>query len=357
MAKNVTIRDVANAANVSIATISRVLNKSSVPSDEIRERVEKVIAQLDYVPQRPGRKKSRPNAPSKTKERSTRTIGLVMNSRIFYDLSEGELYFARLLRGIHEAAANSNCNLRVSTDDGSQSIPPLIANTRLDGLLIDDHIAATAQKILKDRMPVVFIDSSPRGVSGSSVRPDYEHAIFDILTYLWDLGHRDIAVFKAANSPLINPQMLAAYSRFFSEHAYEPRVQSLNVPRVIDTSTHFEVMEQFANDIMAATPRPTAVVAEDVYAARIHVELAKLGVKIPEEISLVGIDDTSVALHLEPQLTSYRFPMDEIGRASIEELIQKIDNPSRATRQIFINGEIVFRKSVAPPSGRSEPIG
>jgi DNA-binding LacI/PurR family transcriptional regulator len=349
MAKKLTIRDVASAANVSIATISRVLNNSSVPSDEIRDRVQKIIEQLDYVPQKPGRKKRRPEEPSKARSRSTRTIGLVMAPRIFYDFSEGELYLARLINGIHEAVGSYDCNLRVFTHDGSQSIPPLITKTRMDGLLIDDHIPPAVQRTLKDLMPVVFIDSSPRGVAGSSVRPNFETAISDILTYLWDLGHRDIAMFKAANSPMINPPMMAAYSRFFAEHSYEPRVQSLNVPRDITSATHFQVMEQYAGDILAAPTRPTAVVAEDVYAARIHVELTKLGVTLPEAMSLVGIDDTTVALHLEPQLTSYRFPMDEIGKASIDELFQCIENPSRSPRQIFLDGKIIERASVAPP--------
>ncbi len=355
--KKTTIRDVASVANVSIATISRVLNNSSAPSEEIRQRVQKVIAELNYVPQRPGRKKRspaaqegkhRPRLPSTTK--GERTLALVLNPNILVDYADGEIYHARLLKGIYEAVAYFEYQLMVFTYDGNDLAPAFLNQNRFQGLLVDDHLPLELQRALVRELPVVFINSSPRRTASSSVRPNFGSAVTEILHHLWDQGHREIAHFKAINSPLINPGMINAYERFFSEKGYEPKVRALNVPRDINPDTHLDVLRAYTDEVLAAPVRPTAILSEDVYVARILMELSMRGVRLPDEMSLVGIDDTTIACHLNPKLSSYRFPMEEIGKASVEELLHRIGDPERSNRQVFLDGTLIERETVAPIS-------
>lgn len=356
--KKTTIRDVASVANVSIATISRVLNNSSVPSEEIRQRVQKVIAELNYVPQRPGRKKrsAAPEAKSPAhlplNAQGGRNLALVLHPNILVDYADGEIYHARFLKGIYEAATLFGCQLMVFTYDGSDLAPGFLDQGRFQGLLVDDHLPLELQRELVSDLPVVFINSSPRRTASSSVRPNFESAVTEILNHLWDHGHRDIAHFMAVNSPMINPTMISVYERFFAERGYEPRVKALNIPRDINPDTHFEVLRAYTQEALSAPVRPTAIIGEDVYVARIFLELSAKGIRLPEEMSLVGIDDTTIARHLTPQLSSYRFPMEEIGKASVEELLHRIADPQRCNRQIFLDGTLVVRGTVTSPSAR-----
>ena len=89
------------------------------------------------------------------------------------------------------------------------------------------------------------------------------------------------------------------------------------------------------------------MVSWDTYVLTLMEELQGLGMRVPEEFSLVGIDDMAAARRSTPQLTSYRFPMDEMGRSAIELLIQQIEDRSRPVRHLQINGQLIERGSCA----------
>ncbi len=349
-AKNTTIRDVAAAAGVSITTISRVLNQSPIPTEETRARVLEVVQQLNYVSQKPGRKSRHPERTPK-RSRLTHTVGLLLSANIMERYSQGDPYYARLLGGIYQGADQSHSHLMVGLyDRNRQVLPPWIMQNKVDGLLIDAEVPPPIQLQLSGRMPVVFLDSGPAHPTASSVEPNLEAAVTETLDHLWDLNHRDIALFLPRGEARLIHRLLAAYATFFQMKNHRPRLDLLNAPRDISAATHRQVLERYAGELAAARPRPTALVSWDIYSGDILAALERQGTDVPREISVVGFDDLPLAAQSRPPMTSYRFPMDEIGRLAVETLQQIIIHPAGPVRKILLTGRLVVRDSTGPAS-------
>lgn len=347
--KNATIRDVARAAGVSISTVSRVLNQRGVLSEEIRDKVLRAVKKYHYVPQKPGRKSRHPNAAPKRRSRATRILGLLLSSGIMKYYAEGDPYYGRLLGGIYQAVDRVNYHLMVGLHDKDKhALPSLVTQNKVDGLLIDEQIPEAIQEQLAARLPVVYIDKGPIKTDASSVEVNLQAAIRDILSFLWNLGHRDVACFIPDDAASQAGLFADTYGRFFAEKGYRPRMDVLNVPRDINEKTHAKVLAEYIREILNAPVRPTAVISWDAYLITILSELKHLGVRVPEDMSIVGIDDTPAALQVDPQLSSYRFPLNEMGRMAVEVLLQKIADPTRTPCQILLKGELIARGSSGP---------
>jgi LacI family transcriptional regulator len=121
------------------------------------------------------------------------------------------------------------------------------------------------------------------------------------------------------------------------------------VPREITPDTHERVMRAYAEELMAARPRPTALVATNGYAIGIMGHLQDLGLRVPEEFSVIGLNDNIRGDLTRPPLTSYRMPREHLGRAAAEMLLQRIEDPSHPTRRLTLQGERIERASCGPP--------
>lgn len=343
------VRLVARRAGVSATTVSRVLNNSPIPTADTRQRVWKAVEELNYQPNLLlSQAFRRPRRDPTANEGANHTIGFYMTPPILEKAQHGDGYYSRVLAGIQTAAQGDHYLLMCETGRrDALTLPDMVNEQRVDGLVIEGDFSAAMLKFLVQRLPVVFIDRTHPELPASSVMPNIEHAVREQLDYLWELGHRRIITFQA-QSP--NPQV-EAYLRAFRAFLAGKRADVLHAdfcePCAITPETHAQVMADFARRLAAATPRPTALITWDVYACALLAELPKSGVQVPRDMSVMGMDDWVEARLATPQLTSYRFPMDEMGRSATELLIQRIQDRSRPPRHLLIDGCLIERASCA----------
>lgn len=282
-------------------------------------------------------------------------IGYFAEERVFEGANRGDDYYSRIMMGIQRAVHKERYHLLYSigaTD--SVALPDLLLEERVDGLLVEGSFPGELRKHLVQRLPVTFIDRCYYDSHASSVMPDFKTAVYTQLEYLWALGHRNIVTFHPQCLEIQTREYRTAFERFFEDRELAPIHPTLCQPRRIDVASHSTVMAQYARAIMAAQPRPTAVMSTDTYASSLLIELQHLGVRVPEQISVLGMGDTFCAKATDPQLTSYRFPLDEIGQSATNLLIEQIRDPGCPVRHLFIGGAMVERKSCAAPCRPSE---
>lgn len=350
----VNIRVVAQKAGVSITTVSRVLNNSSIPSSDTRNRVMEVVRELNYQPDPIFRQAFRRRPETEGKRELTHTLGYIMSDSFLECALHGDGYYSRVLAGIQKSARQNRYHVMLgSAGPEAVALPEMVTEHRVDGLLVEGSFTDGFRQMLIQRLPVVFIDRSFPDLPASSVMPNIERAVQEELEYLWELGHRHIVCFQPATEVAQYQAHQRAFQRFFAERNLRPPHGRLCEPWHITTPTHEQVMAEYARQFVAARPMPTALIAYDVYARTFTDDLQRLGVRVPEDVSVIGMDDTTHARHGHPQLSSYRFPLDDMGRTAVELLVQRIQDRSRAVHHVLVNGQMVERASCASPSATS----
>lgn len=350
------IRDVANAAGVSHTTVSMVLNNSPVPSAETREKVLKTAQALNYQPDPLFRQVLQRRRTGQAMTRTmTQTIGFLTSEMIVEKAQRDDGYYSRVLAGIQRATERQRYHLMVKSARAEELAPPaMVTEGRVDGLVIEGDFPELLRGLLAKRLPVSFIDRTYADLEADSVMPNIERAVREQLQYLWGLGHRNIVTFQHAVVEPRNETYLRAFHQFFAE-----RKQPLTQPRLcerrdINPTTHARVMAEYARELAEARPLPTALVTGDGYALSLLAEFERLGLRVPQDLSVIGMDDVLAARLASPQLTSYRFPMEEMGRAATELLIERIEDRHRPVRHLLINGQLVERASCARATGEEQ---
>ena len=347
---NSNIRLVARRAGVSPTTVSRVLNNNPIPSTGTREKVWQAVADLNYQPDPAFSQALKLRRQTvRTAPVGTRTIGFFTNTFIRDRAQRDDGYYSRVLAGIQAAAQEQEYHLMIeAAPPGERGIPAMVKDNRVDGLLIEGRFPEAIRRHLSQRFPVVFVDNNYPGEQAGSVMPNIEAAVTEQVQYLWDLGHRQIITFQPpAEHPVQQRLHWRGFQDFFLIRNLPIPAPKLCTPRAITPETHVQVMAEYARQVAAARPRPTAIVTWDIYALSLMAELQQLGLRVPEEISLIGMDDTMEARLATPQLTSTRFPMDHMGRAATELLLQQLRDRSRPVTHLLINGQLIERGSCA----------
>ncbi len=310
------------------------------------------VKELDYEPdtmfreavqqRHAGRRGARP---------VTQTIGFLTSETIVEKAMRDDGYYSRVMAGIQRATEAYEYHLMVkSARADALAVPAMVNDSRVDGLLIEGDFPPVLRELLAKRLPVAFIDRTYPDLEADSVMPNIERAVREQLAYLWELGHRNIALFQQAKKNRHVEVHTRAFFQFFAERTQPVAQPRLCEPREISCLTHATAMAEYAKEFAAAQPRPTALVTWDVYACTLVDELQRLGLRVPRDVSVMGMDDMLAARLSSPQLSTYRFPMEELGRSATELLIERIKDRSRPVRHLQINGQIIERASCARPA-------
>lgn len=347
--KSVSIRDVAEKAGVSRSTVSLVLNNSPVPKDETRRKVLEVVERLNYQPDPLfGEAVRRRRAGEQPKVSMTQAIGFLAGDFLINQAYGNDGYYSRVLAGIHQAVEKHDYHLMIKTvDSDDTALPSLVTENRVDGLVIEGDLPKLLLKLLADRMPIAIIDRSITDLEVDSVMPNIEKALHNQLDYLWDLGHRNIIKFMSVTDSIHNRWYERAFYQFFEDRGHSLMQPQLCERRIIDSETHDQVMAEYAKQIVDASPRPTALVTMDTYACSLVPLLQNHGLRVPEDISVLGMDDLVEGQILTPQLSTYRFSMEDMGRSATELLIERVKDRSRSVHQVLINGSLIERATCA----------
>lgn len=329
------IKDVAIEARVSTATVSHVINGTKYVSDETRERVEKAIEKLNFYP----------NA-------HARTLALGRSNIIGLLISDiNNPFFPEIVKSIETSAFdhgynvilfNTNYDVRRSADYVRRLIELKVAGVAMMTAELDSSLI---KELESKEVRVVFNDLGIVSEHMSNIVLDYSTGIEEAVRHLVSLGHERIA--HIAGTPRIRSGNIRREAFIEAMKKHLPNVKN---PIIFEGDFRFEGGRLAATEILGLKKLPTAiVVANDMMALGAMQELKAAGLKIPQDISIVGFDDIAFASLCEPPLTTVCSPRVEIGRRAIEALTTLIESSNQRGVEIHIPTYLITRKSTAPP--------
>ncbi|WP_406691314.1 LacI family DNA-binding transcriptional regulator [Saccharopolyspora sp. ID03-671] len=324
------IKDVARAAGVSIGTVSNVVNRPQLVSEETRRRVQAAIDELGYV---------RDESARQLRAGSSRIMALLV-------LDLANPFFVDIARGAEQAAHEAGLNV-ITCNSGQRvdlesSYLSMLAEQRVRGVLLSpvDTTGERLRAFARNGIPYVFVDRTVPEVQGSSVAVDDVTGGALAAHHLAETGHREIA--------MVNGPSLLAQCRD-REAGARSALQ--------DHDVHLSVLDAPALDVasgrdagarlLGRSPRPTAVFcANDLLALGVLQAMVAAGVRVPEEMAIVGYDDIEFAGAAAVPLTSVRQPARQIGRTAAELLIDETSGEAPVKhRRLVFQPELVVRDS------------
>ena len=324
-----TIKDVAEQAGVSIATVSRALNDRGDVSSETRERVREVARSVGYTPD--------PLARSLVSQK-TRLIAIVVGDNAGHrDLSL--IFFGKVLAAISRRLSEAAYDplLLQPTDVGPEHRFDAAILIGVDG---DDPLVGA----LASRVPLVGVDVRCASGRAAFVGSDHGEGVRLALAHLHALGHRRIAHLAGATNTLAGAVRLRA----FREEAAE---LGLEVPEELIRPSDFSSASGYRETcaLLALDERPTAILAaSDLMALAALQAIRDAGLKPREDIALVGFDDLEAAALAHPPLTTIRQDRRELGTLAATRAIELIENAGAAPQDAIVPVELVVRASSAP---------
>ena len=337
-----TISDVAQRAGVSAMTVSRVVNNAGYVSATTRQRVERAIGELGYVPNALARQ---------LRSRRTHTLALVVS-----DISNP--FFTTIARGVEDAAAPHGfsvmyCNTDESAAEEAQYLYMLIER-QVDGvLLVPTRSTSTSFRTLRaHRMPVVVLDRRVTARHVDSVRCDSEAGAYALTRHLLSLGHRRIAVLTGRRAVSTSVDRVAGCRRAMEESGLELDDELVRYGGYNFGSLNQADGYQMARAVLAAAPpRPTAIFAANNFIAFGAIRaLREAGLRVPDDMSVVAFDDLPPEWAMDPFLTVAAQPAYEIGRRAAELLLARIGGDAQAAAQaVVLPFELIIRRSTAAP--------
>src|SRR5689334_22374752 len=329
-----TIREVAESAGVSYATVSHVINNTRVVTQETRERVLAAMVALDY----------RPNALARSlRQGKTNTIGLVLPD-------SANPFFAEISRSIEDEAFKKGysvflCNTELDTQRELFYVD-VLSKKQVDGIIF---VAAGDQAdsldfLLRQGMPVVMIDRDLPNVEVDAVLTDHQLGGFLATQHLIELGHRLIACIAGPSSITPSAERITGYRKAL-EQAGLPFDESM----LIRGDYHAESGMEITQSILQMDPRPTAIFAlNDLMALGALRAASEANCSVPKDLAVVGYDDLELARFTSPPLTTIAQPKREIGAQALTLLVDRISQKTRPPNRVVLPPELIVRGSTQP---------
>jgi len=332
---SVGLRDVARAAGVSTATVSRAINTPEIVSEEVRHCIAAVVDRLGWVPDGAAR------------ALTTRRSGAI--GAVFPTLSHGD--FARAITSIQAELQVHGYTLLLacSNYDVEQEYQQVrkFVERGVDGMILvgENHHPQLIALLQRQRVPFVNTFVYNPATHGTCIGPDNRKALFKLTSYLADIGHRRFAV--VAQSTHNNDRAAARLEGIrdaLAERGLAVRPQHL----AVGEWTIAEGRALFRK-VMSAAPTPTAVLCGNAYlSVGAILESMAMGLRVPDEVSIVGYDDIEIMSELPIPVTTVKVNGDEVGRHAARFVIGKID---RKPAEIVFewDADILLRASSGPP--------
>lgn len=357
---SVTIRDVARASGVSIATVTRTFQESPTVRQETRERVVRAAEQLGYRPDPVARA---------LVTGSTKTVGVLVPSI-------RTPYWSEVTHGIEQLAGTHGFSVVVATSRGEpdreRKMLEVLFSKRLDGIIVGGAAGNAASWPLPDQRtpPLVLLewDETPRWdlleqfstgrITKRAVRamsdqdvagPWVAHAVYDdvrggelVAEHLLELGHRDVAF---VSGPPVRTSLLRllGFRGKFQEAGLDARV-------VTATDDSFDAAYEAAIPVLQQDSHPTALACyNDVLAIGVMKAARDVGLNVPRDVSVVGYDDIEFAQYVDPPLTTLCNPKRELGELALELVLAARTNETRGQRH-KLAGTLILRASTDVPA-------
>jgi LacI family transcriptional regulator len=327
-----TIQDVAKRAGVAPITVSRVINNSGYFSEETRERVEVAIAELGYVPNWLARG---------LRIKQTKTLALVLT-----DINNP--FFTTVARGVEDVAHEAGFTVTFCNTDESEAKEKkyleVLLQQQVDGILLVPAGSSpdSVQYLQKHDIPVVVLDRRVRDANTDGVRCDSEGGAYQLVRLLLELGHRRIAILGGPEGISTADDRLAGYRRAMSEIGQEGDGDLIQSGSFTMAGGY-----EMVKIAIAKTPRPTAIFAANNFIAIGALRgLQESGLKVPDDVALVGFDDLPETLVTFPFLTVAAQPAYEMAQQATRLLLARMagEAPEKC-QEIVLPTELFIRQS------------
>lgn len=325
--KKTNIAEVAKTAGVSTTTVSRVINGVGTVSEENRRRVAEAIKQLRYRPN--------PSA-QRLASGKTNTVALIIPrfEGVFHSF-----YALQVIKGIGVAAERFRCDLLLHITDGKSFPSP----SAVDGMIfVDiDGCEELLDRTMDEGLPIVVLNHYLEELPVDCVAVDNRTAAEHVVEFLVRLGHKEIATITGdlktqAGLDRLDGFVKAVKARQLPVKDHYIRFGDFGLPSA----------RAGAEALLALKDRPTAIFvgSDEMALETINVALAK-GVRVPEELSVVGFDDNPIAAHGRVPLTTIRQPLTEMGRTGLELLLQHMKAKKPHPTKLLLPTELIERES------------
>ncbi|CAM3676678.1 HTH-type transcriptional repressor PurR [Vibrio aerogenes CECT 7868] len=335
-----TIKDVARLAGVSTTTVSHVINKTRFVAEATQEKVLEAVKSLNYAPSAVARS---------LKCNSTRTIGMLVTQST-------NPFFSEVIDGVESYCYRQGYTLILCNTGGlyekQRDYIRMLAEKRVDGILV---ICSDLTEVLLDMLdgyqdiPKVVMDWGPESSQADKIIDNSEEGGYLATKYLIDHGHKKIACLSGQLSKAICKERILGYRRAMSE---------ANLPTnddwILEGNFECDTAVLAADKIIAMDEKPTAIFCfNDTMALGLMSRLQQRGIKIPDDMSVIGYDNIEISEYFSPPLTTIHQPKRRVGKNAFEILLERIKNKEHERRIFEMHPEIVARDTVKKLNNRS----
>ncbi len=326
-----TIKDVAAEAGVSTATVSRTMSSADGVTRRVRERVMRAVQKLDYHPNRLARH---------LRAGRRKIIGVIIP-----DLQNP--FFPGVVHGVEEVLYTAGYTLMLGHSDGlaerEQRHMAVLRGEGAAGLILipDNGAGASYQALQSWDIPVVAVDRKPRHLQVDLVTASNRDGVREAVAHLLSHGYKDIALIGGPPGLSVSQERLAGY---------QEALRAVRVPlceAFVVSGDFRQESGRLAMTRLLALPKPPKAVlsANNLMTLGALETIHEHGLRIPEDVAVIGFDDMSWAASLRPSLTAVVQPVEELGRAAAQLLLERIKDPARLTRHIVLPTRLTIRAS------------
>lgn len=333
------MRDVAERAGVSTTTVSHVINKTRFVGEATRQRVLQAMEELGY----------QPNALARSLRRNqTFSIAVIVPD-------SADPFFTEVIRGIEDVSFEQEYTITLCNSDGDlnkeRQYTDLLTRKRVDGILF---FAANNQSrehiriLQKRRFPLVVVDRLVPEIEADTISIDNRMGGWMATQHLLDLGHRRIGCICGPTNILLSEDRLSGYRMALSEHNLSADENWIKIAGGYQYQAGYEA----AQALLSLQIPPTAIFAfNDILAVGAINAATKMGMQVPDQLSVIGFDNLRLAPYTNPALTTIVQPKYEMGAAAMRMLLERIQNPELGPRTQVLEVALLVREStgVAPP--------
>jgi len=331
-----TVKEIAAAANVSVATVSRALQRPEVVSETTRLHIQEVVRRLGYTP----------NALA----RNLRTARTRLIIALLPDIANP--FFSEVIRGIEQVAHESGYSVLLGETQSSlvreQAYADMVAARQADGIITMSHRVPSIP--MQGRLPVVNACEYVKDAQISSVYVDNVAAARVAVDYLLMLGHREIAFIAGPPASPICVDREQGYRLALqrAEIAHKPAL-------TVAGDFSIEAGERAIELLLSQGHSFSAVFcSNDEMAIGAMRALSASGLRVPDDVSVVGFDDIRFARYTTPALTTVAQPKNALGREAMSMLIELLGDAEAPPRKRILSAELIVRGSTAPPRSNNK---
>lgn len=311
---HVTIKDIAKKAEVSVATVSYVINNTRYVSPEKMERVKQAIKDLNYVP----------NAVARgLRFRQSKIIGLTIT-----DITNP--FYPELAKACETEALSSGYTLiLINTNDEPERTAiaaSYLREGRIDGLIITtalEHDRPIIEKMIEEKYPIVLVHRTMEDIQVDTVVSDNAYGSFQATKHLINLGHERICFMGGVLGSTVGNERIKVFQQTMREHGL-PVLEEWNLRGEVGYKKSYEDTKKLMN--LSKNVRPTAIInISDIGALGVIDAALDIGLRIPEDLAVIGFDDVFITSNLRVGLTTVHIPNYELGRIGTKILIDRIN--------------------------------